>query len=200
MKKIASIAMGVLAMGIAWTGSAEAQSPMPAGALSTQPIGHYEFCLREPAECQPNRGGIAPIELTRDLWARIIEVNNLVNTMVTPRTDWQMWGVEEYWSYPVAGMGDCEDYALEKRRLLMQAGVPASSLLVSVVRQPNGEGHAVLTVRTSMGDYVLDNLEPRVLAWTQTSYRYLKRQSPQHSGRWETINDGRDVLVGSVGY
>ncbi len=198
MNKIAKFAIACAAVATAWSGSASAQS-MPAGSLSTQPIGHYEFCLREAAECRQNPGNGAPVELTRGLWSRIIEVNNLVNTMVTPRTDWEMWAVEEYWSYPVAGYGDCEDYALEKRRMLIQAGVPASNLLMTVVRQPNGEGHAVLTVRTSMGDYILDNLEPRVLAWTETQYRYLKRQTPRHAGQWETIQDGRDVLVGSVG-
>ena len=34
---------------------------------------------------------------------------------------------------------------------------------MTVARQPNGDGHAVLTVRTSIGEYMLDNLEPRVL-------------------------------------
>ncbi len=199
MKKTIAGAVALTALTMGIVSHAQAQSPMPAGALTTQPIGHYEFCMREPAECQPTRGTTAAVNLTRDLWARIIEVNNAVNAMVTPRTDYEMWGVEEYWSYPVGGMGDCEDYALEKRRLLMQAGVPASSLLITVVRQPNGDGHAVLTVRTSMGDYILDNLELRVLAWTETPYRYLKRQAPEHAGRWQTIHDGRDVLVGSVG-
>ena len=103
-----------------------------------------------------------PIQLTRKLWAAMVDVNNAVNTMVTPRTDMEIWGKEEVWSYPDR-VGDCEDYVLEKRRDLMQLGVPAGSLLITVVRQPNGDGHAVLTVRTSNGDYILDNLEPRIL-------------------------------------
>lgn len=181
----------------AGAGTAFAQSFMPTGGLSTQPVGHYEFCQRKPQECT-RTSQARPVELTRTLWAKIVEVNNLVNTMVTPRTDMEMWGVEEYWSYPVNGYGDCEDYALEKRRRLMQIGIPASNLLMTVVRQPNGDGHAVLTVNTSMGDFILDNLEPRVLAWTETDYRYLKRQSARHAGMWVSIDDGRDVLVGSV--
>jgi predicted transglutaminase-like cysteine proteinase len=132
------------------------------------------------------------------LWTKIVEVNNLVNTMITPRTDMEIWGVEEYWSYPVDGVGDCEDYALEKRRRLVQAGVPVSNLLITVVRQPNGDGHAVLTVNTNMGDFVLDNLEPRVMAWGETDYQFLKRQSARHAGMWVSIDDGRNVLVGSV--
>jgi predicted transglutaminase-like cysteine proteinase len=67
------------------------------------------------------------------------------------------------------------------------------------VKQPNGDGHAVLTISTSMGDFVLDNLEPRVLAWTETEYLFLKRQSARHAGMWVSVDDGRDVLVGSVG-
>jgi predicted transglutaminase-like cysteine proteinase len=110
----------------------------------------------------------------------------------------EMWGKEEVWSYPTSGFGDCEDYVLEKRRRLMKAGMPAGDLLITVVRQPNGDGHAVLTVRTSLGEFILDNLEPKVLAWTDTEYTYLKRQSQTNSGVWVTINDGRADAVASV--
>jgi len=138
------------------------------------------------------------VALSRALWKTLIDVNNAVNTAVIPRTDQEMWGVEEFWSYP-DGYGDCEDYVLEKRRLLIKAGVPASNLLITVVRQPNGDGHAVLTVVTDLGDYILDNLEGRVLLWSDTAYTYLKRQSAMNSGKWVSVNDGRAVAVGSVG-
>ncbi len=46
------------------------------------------------------------------------------------------------------GYGDCEDYALLKRKMLMQAGWPREALLMTVVRDKKGEGHAVLTVKT----------------------------------------------------
>lgn len=177
--------------------TAAAQPFMPTGSLSSQPVGHYEFCQRMAQECGPTRQA-KPVELSRDLWNRIVEINNVVNTSLTPRTDAEMWGVEEYWSYPVNGVGDCEDYVLEKRKRLLQAGVPESNLLITVVRQPNGDGHAVLTVNTHLGDFILDNLEPRVLSWNETDYRFLKRQSPKHAGMWVAVEDGRNVLVGSV--
>jgi len=180
------------------TAAAQAQSFMQAGARTTQPVGHYELCQRMPAECAQKTAAGPAVELTHRLWAKIVDVNNLVNTMVRPRTDQEMWGVEEYWSYPTRGQGDCEDYALEKRRRLAEAGVPLGNLLMTVVRQPNGDGHAVLTVRTSMGDFVLDNLEPRVLAWHETQYQFLKRQSERHSGVWVAVDDDRQMLVGSV--
>jgi predicted transglutaminase-like cysteine proteinase len=171
---------------------------MHTGGRTTQPVGHYEFCQSQPQECRQTTPKQAPVELTRKLWAKIVAVNDAVNTSVIPRTDMEIWGREEVWSFPTGGEGDCEDYVLEKRRLLMQAGVPAGNLLITVVRQPSGDGHAVLTVHTGMGDYILDNLEPRVMAWDDTGYTYLKRQSEQNSGVWVTINDGRADAVASV--
>ncbi len=193
--------IAVVALSLAaWTGSADAgRSFMPTGNLTSQPIGHYEFCQKLPAECREMTPKGTEVQLTRALWAEMIEINNGVNTRVIPRTDMEMWGKEEVWSYP-ARYGDCEDYALEKRRELMDKGVPAGDLLMTVVRQANGDGHAVLTVHTSLGDYILDNLEPRILAWNDTDYRYLKRQSETNSGEWVSIRDDRDstIAVGSV--
>jgi predicted transglutaminase-like cysteine proteinase len=171
---------------------------MHTGGRTTQPVGHYEFCQVQPRECEQTTPRQAPVELTRKLWAKIVAINNAVNAAVTPRTDMEMWGREEVWSYPDSGYGDCEDYVLEKRRELMRIGVPAGNLLVTVVRQRNGDGHAVLTVKTSLGEFILDNLEPKVLAWTDTGYTYLKRQSERNSGVWVSINDGRDAAVASV--
>ncbi|UVK36782.1 transglutaminase-like cysteine peptidase [Mesorhizobium sp. AR10] len=189
-----------IAMQLSAWGTAEAAGPafMHTGGRTTQPVGHYEFCRQLPQECNERTPKQAPVQLTRKLWATIVNINNSVNTRVMPRTDMEQWGKEEVWSYPDNGFGDCEDYALEKRRELMSAGVPAGNLLMTVARQPNGDGHAVLTVRTSLGEFILDNLEPRVLAWTDTDYTYLKRQSDQNSGVWVTINDGRADAVASV--
>lgn len=188
----AGLTLGLTTMG------AQAQTFMNSGGRTTQPVGHYELCLKTPAECEQVTPGRAPVELTRKLWAKIVDVNNLVNTMVVPRTDRDIWGVEERWSYPTDGVGDCEDYVLEKRRLLIKAGMPPGNLLITVVRQPNGDGHAVLTARTSLGDFVLDNLDPRVMAWHETPYQFLKQQSERHSGVWVSIEDDRQLLVGSV--
>jgi len=170
---------------------------MPTGDITSQPVGHFEFCRREPGECSQKSARPTPVELTRELWTLLVEVNNTVNTSVMPSTDQDLWGVEEFWSYPDI-YGDCEDYVLEKRRLLMKAGVPAADLLITVVRQPNGDGHAVLTVSTSMGDFILDNMESRILPWSETEYQFLKRQSARDASRWVSISDGRATAVGSI--
>ncbi|MEF2550237.1 transglutaminase-like cysteine peptidase [Aurantimonas sp. A2-1-M11] len=194
--KQVTIAAGVLlAVGAGTTGASAAPAMATTGQTS-QPVGHYEFCKSYPSTCTRN-GTAAVVKLTREAWAQIVEVNNAVNTSIFPRTDEEMHGVPEVWSYPTV-QGDCEDFALLKQYMLERAGIPASALLITVVRQPNGDGHAVLTVRTDQGDYVLDNLDGRVLAWTDTDYQYLKRQSERHAGKWLAIADDRNLLVGSV--
>lgn len=200
MKRAGTPLLLAMAIGFGgWASDAEAgQAFMPTGGRTTQPIGHYEFCQREPDECRQKTAKSAPVELTRELWAAMIDINNSVNAAVAPLTDMEMWGKEEVWSYPTS-IGDCEDYVLEKRRRLMTLGVPAGDLLITVARQPSGDGHAVLTVRSSRGDFILDNLDPRVLAWSETPYTYLKRQSERNSGVWVAIDDSRGAIaVGSV--
>ena len=178
-------------------GSALAGASMKTTGMTTQPVGHYEFCQQYPRECAEQSSNTAPVSLTRELWSVMQDVNNRANMMIEPITDQDLWGVAERWSYPDQ-RGDCEDYVILKRKELMAQGVPATDLLITVVRQQNGDGHAVLTVRTDRGDYVLDNLEPKILLWSKTEYRFLKRQSDENSGQWVSISDGRAPVVGSV--
>ncbi|RCS25079.1 transglutaminase [Phyllobacterium salinisoli] len=170
---------------------------MRIGGLSSQPIGHYEFCKRLPQECSVRSKDTSPLSLTQEIWQRIVAVNASVNERIKPLTDKEIYGKEEYWAYPVL-FGDCEDYVLEKRRELAQTGIRISDLLITVVRKRDGEGHAVLTVRTDRGDFVLDNLTDEVKNWQETNYTYLKRQAANYSGRWVSIEAPSNLLVGSV--
>lgn len=173
------------------------ESHMVVTGRTTQPIGHYEYCKVNPGDCNLRSENPRPVKMTRERWAEIVSINDSANRAITPVTDLELYNVEELWTLPER-YGDCEDYVLLKRLMLLQKGWPASSLLVTVVRQPNGDGHAVLTVRTDRADYVLDNLENEVKPWAQTEYQYLKRQSAANSGRWEGIDDSRSSVVGSV--
>lgn len=171
---------------------------MQTGAITSQPIGHYEFCLTHRAECEIKSKSTTAPRVTDFGWSVIRQVNLTVNREITPMTDMDLFGKDEVWSYP-AGSGDCEDFVLLKRKKLMEKGFSASDLLITVVRKPDGEGHAVLTVRTAQGDFILDNLDNEVKLWTKTPYRFLKRQASFNTGRWVTIENGAEVLVGSVG-
>lgn len=171
---------------------------IPIAGATNQPIGHYEFCKQYGGECQPIASrDSGPLVLTQENWKKILQVNYDVNAAIEPLTDMDIYGVEERWAYP-RSVGDCEDYVLLKRKLLMKAGLSPSDLLITVVLQPNGEGHAVLTVRTDRGDFVLDNMRNKVLLWSETEYRFLKRQSSRDAGKWVKLQDGRAEAVGSV--
>jgi len=187
-----------LLLGASAATPALAGAPMVTGGLTSQPIGHYEFCKRIPAECSVRPRDAGPERVTGALWKMIVDVNLYVNAAVKPMSDLDNYGQEEYWAYPDNGFGDCEDYVLEKRRELMQKGISLANLLITVVRKPDGEGHAVLTLRTDKGDFVLDNLTDAVRQWDETGYRFLKRQASDHTGHWVTIREGQAPLVSSV--
>ncbi len=157
------------------------------------PDGWIEFCKAIPGECMAEI--VEPVEpvVGPKMWETLIRVNTTVNRAIEPMSDQLHWGVVEKWSYPDDGFGDCEDYVLLKRRLLLQAGWPRSSLLVTVVRQKNGEGHAVLTAKTDIGDFILDNLTDDIVMWWQTSYRFVKRQARHHPGTWMTLGSSSIV-------
>jgi predicted transglutaminase-like cysteine proteinase len=155
------------------------------------PIGWIEFCSEYAPECE-----IKPLEprdvvLTAKAWKEMARINRWVNDTIKPITDLEHWGVVERWNYPDDGYGDCEDYVLLKRRMLMQAGWPRQALLVTVVRDKRGDGHAVLTVKTDRGEYVLDNQNEEILLWTETGYRFVKRQSQRDPNVWVSLGDPR---------
>jgi predicted transglutaminase-like cysteine proteinase len=191
------LAFGFIMSAMVSTAGAAGLQSMETGGLTSQPIGHYEFCKANPAECSIRLNDTGPLHLTSAVWQELVNVNVAVNAAVKPMNDFDLYGKDEVWAYP-HGAGDCEDYVLEKRRDLMLKGISLTDLLITVVRKPDGEGHAVLTVRTDAGDYILDNLNDTVKPWDTTGYRYLKRQAATHTGRWVTIREGNEALVGSV--
>lgn len=170
---------------------------MVTGAVTSQPIGHYEFCERNLSECDIKTGSTPAPKVSTRGWEIARQINRAVNARYIARTDREVYGREEVWAYPTT-FADCEDFALEKRKELAAAGFSLSDLLITVVRKPDGEGHAVLTLRTSDGDFILDNLDAEVMPWYATHYTFLKRQASFNTGRWVTIENGRDLLVGSV--
>jgi predicted transglutaminase-like cysteine proteinase len=177
--------------------SAYAASSMATGGLTSQPIGHFDFCKVMTQECRIQSLGVPPLIAGERTMAMVEAVNVQVNHAIRPETDLDVYGKDEVWAYP-KGVGDCEDYVLLKRKILMNRGISPANLLITVVRKPDGEGHAILTVRTRAGDFILDNLDDEMLPWEATGYKFLKRQSSEHTGHWVTIEMPKDILVGSV--
>ena len=131
------------------------------------------------------------VELTSARKAELMKVNSTVNGRIVQRSDVSTSGKADNWTLP-GNQGDCEDFAILKKSELIKLGWPASALLLTVVLR-GGEGHTVLTVRTSAGDQVLDNLTSAIRDWSRTPYRYFARQSQSDGKTWERIVSARQL-------
>jgi predicted transglutaminase-like cysteine proteinase len=193
----AGITLAAMVVVIAPAAQAANERPLfiSTGATAHAPIGWTDFCARMPRECATRPLEARDIVLSQQAWQNLARVNRWVNESIKPITDMDHWGVIERWSYPDDGYGDCEDYVLLKRRVLMEAGWPRQALLITVVRDAKGEGHAVLTVKTDQGEFILDNQEERVLLWSETSYRFVKRQSQTDPNVWVALGDQRPAIA-----
>jgi predicted transglutaminase-like cysteine proteinase len=156
--------------------------------VTQPPYGFVEFCHREPAECRDGKPEVQRRAGSKEDLAELDRINRGVNREVEPISDLDLYGVTEFWTLPRSGKGDCEDYALEKRKRLMQAGWPPSALLLTVVLDEKGEGHAILTARTGSGDYVLDNKVDDLKLWHRTPYKFIMRQSYLNTKVWMSLD------------
>lgn len=165
---------------------AAAPRALTAGPAVLAPIGWVDFCAAagHDSDCKVSALPAETLRVDAATRALIERVNRNVNAAVAPMSDMENYGVEELWTYPDNGRGDCEDYVLLKRRLLIDAGLPRQALLVTVVREANGDGHAVLTVVSDKGDIVLDNKRDDIRAWNATGYDFIKRQSAEDPNVW----------------
>jgi predicted transglutaminase-like cysteine proteinase len=159
------------------------------------PIGFVEFCTRNHDECVPN-GWSTKVTLTLKRWKNLHEVNALVNSNIKAKSDQEIYGVPERWDYPITA-GDCEDYALLKKRYLQRLGFSAGPLPLAIVLDETGVAHAVLIVLTDRGNFVLDNRRNEVLRWDQTRYQFLQHQSVKDPMTWIALS--RTRATSSVG-
>lgn len=164
---------------------ATARFDAPTGSNAAAPIGWTDFCNRYRGECSDDNLPARRVFLSPETWKDLRGVNDMVNRMIEPMTDQAHWHMAEHWDYPMDGKGDCEDYALLKRRLLRERGYPPQALLLTVVsRHEDEEGHAVLMVRSNKGDLILDNRRDAILYWIDSGYFFIKRQSQENQNRW----------------
>lgn len=154
------------------------------GYATEAPYAHQALCRTDPHVCEG--GGAERITLTTESWDLLQKVNAAENAAILASSDFAIHGRTDVWT--VGGQaGDCEDYALAKRRALIAAGLPASAMSVAVLRTPRGLGHAALVVRTDRGDFVLDNRHGEIVGWAQTEYRWYKITAPSDPRRWLAV-------------
>jgi len=195
-KGIPAVAAGAFAF-FAFASAAFAERLLFAslGENSRAPIGWIEFCSNQPKDCTGGTASPRDVVLNGKSWKDLVRINKHVNDAIKPMTDQDHWGTVEKWSYPDDGYGDCEDYVLLKRKMLAQAGWPMEALLITVVREKSGDGHAVLTVKTDKGEFILDNQNPEILLWSETNYRFVKRQSQIDPNLWLSLGDPRPAIA-----
>ena len=158
------------------------------GGVTRTPYGWVDFCGRRPGECHLPVLEPVDVELTGKTLRVLDRVNREVNAVIEPVSNLDHWGTMlDHWDYPTDGKGDCKIYALEKRRELMNLGFPRQALLMTIVRDLEGNGHTILTVKTDRGEIILDNMVDDIKGWEQTGYKFIKRQSQRDPNEWVSV-------------
>ena len=152
------------------------------------------FCEQHASECMVDVAEPEIILLTNNSLEIIEAVNRNVNRSIAPRRDLDHWGKIDQWDLPIDGEGDCEDYQLLKRKLLVEAGLPRRAMRMTVVIDETGQGHAVLTIRTADGDLIFDNRADAVLRVHEVAYEFIKRES-SHAVEWLFLEQEAAVAV-----
>ena len=160
-----------------------------AAGTTLPPVGFVNFCARNPRECRSTGRSARKALMSGERWRTVYQLNSYVNGKISPASDADIYGKDEYWAFP-ADAGDCEDYVLLKKRYLEKLGFARSSLLITVVLDERNEGHAVLTLRTEEGDFVLDNRRNDIRRWSDLDYVVLKRQSDRDPRDWVSLGGG----------
>jgi predicted transglutaminase-like cysteine proteinase len=187
------LGLGAALLAISFAGQSDAADEMRKSAAITGeetsvPYGWMDFCGRRPEECNVPALPPAEAKLTAPSRVALERINRKVNASIAPISNLEHWGtMVDHWDYPVDGKGDCKIYALYKRKLLMEMGFPRQALLMTIVRDENNQGHAILTVKTDKGDLILDNMTDDIRLWDATGYRFLKRQSQENPNIWVAI-------------
>jgi predicted transglutaminase-like cysteine proteinase len=108
---------------------------------------------------------------------KLVLVNDFFNQKVLWVSDYDHYGVEDYWSTPLetiaSGGGDCEDFSIAKYFTLIALNVPMEKLTITYVKadtpNPINRSHMVLTYYETAAavPLVLDNLNPEIKPATE---------------------------------
>ena len=167
------------------------------GSTTRTPYGWADLCGRQPRECQVNVLEAVDLHLSPRTLQLLQRINSQVNAEIEPISNLDHWGTMlDHWDYPSDGKGDCKIYALWKRKLLMDLGLPRQALLMTIVRDLEGNGHTILTVKTDRGDFVLDNMVGEIRPWDATGYTFVKRQSQNDPNVWVAVGPSESRVAG----
>lgn len=191
-----------LAISMMFSGSAPHPSDYVTPTTSLPSIGPVvtpqlikDFARREPEfiSLAARQTSQPKLLYSTELLKTLTEVNNQVNASVTWTSDEDVWGEEDNWDFPCQYhnhlFDDCDSFALLKLKLLLEKGLPSTPFMFVTGYDELGEGHAILVVSTTAGDFVLDNRFAAVMsvpALIKRGYNFLWRSgSAEHlDGAW----------------
>ena len=160
---------------------------VPIKGPATPPDGAADLCAKYSWACEKSgqiaQGGEGAMGILR-------AVNSQANRTIKPISDLQQYQIKERWSLPTREGGDCEDYALAKKKELIRIGLSTQQFLIATVLDRKRQSHAVLIVKTGMQDLVLDNLTNKILPWNKTGYTFLRMQDPRNPRLWVSVLAG----------
>lgn len=170
------------------------------GAPTTPPRNFDAMCDRDDSLCESpllqrvSYSAEDTSALTEEAQLKMLQiVNRQVNQNAREVLDIRSLGVEDRWNRPIrdgrALVGDCEDFAVEKRARLVEAGFPAEALSYAMVYRSDIGLHAILVAHLDSGDYVLDSRTPWVTSWTEAPYTWVKVQSNRNARDWYAVLD-----------
>jgi predicted transglutaminase-like cysteine proteinase len=167
--------------------------PIAEGSPTLAPFQHVRFCIRYPSDCKSDPAGSERIEFNAENSELLKRVNQSVNAAIVPTLKSYGPDLQDGWTIAPAA-GDCNDYAVTKRHELLQSGLPAKALRLSVVETASGIGHLVLVVATTKGDFVMDNLTEAIRPWQSTDYDWRKIQSSADARYWYDVKVRRPSM------
>ncbi|TIQ38095.1 MAG: transglutaminase [Mesorhizobium sp.] len=112
-------------------------------------------------------GEIIDIAGSKGFRDKLAFVNSSINRLIAYRKDSAVYGKLDYWAKPSEILehraGDCEDFAILKMAALLRAGIPPQSMSLVVLQDRRRKFfHAVLSVSTGSGTFILDSLSNNV--------------------------------------
>jgi predicted transglutaminase-like cysteine proteinase len=181
--------IGCVALAVAMPATAATSPFLTPQRLIAAPNGFTAMCSTQPEAC--TQAHTPAIAAPRD-WEKLLgRVNRQVNRHVRQVSDAARFARNDVWqasSIARGAAGDCEDLALEKRKLLIEAGVPAGRLFLAVAYGRAGVGlHLVLIARTDDGDVVLDSRSAAITPWSNAPYTWIAMQSADQPRLWFSV-------------
>lgn len=177
-----SLAMGPAGMGIPFK---KQFTYIQVAQPTLAPFGFVSYCVQNQDDCKP-ADGPRSVEWSHAKMRELRKINYQINRAIQPINDEDG---NDAWQANVT-KGDCEDFALTKRKELIIRGWPAAALHIAVAYTPDNQGHAVLIVRTSDGDLVLDNRTNAIVSWKETDLKWVMIQSSENPLFWNAIQNG----------